>query len=97
MNTVTRWRLYTEDTRFDVNGRTDLNAWITSAFPGGANIVSGEGVWKGDEEMSIIIEVVDFHGTYTEADMLEKARMLRDFNKQEAVMLTCELITAAIV
>ena len=97
MRTVTRWRLYTEDTRHTLEASNDLDKWIAIAFPAGATIFNAEGVWHGGNEMSICIEVLDMDGILDEHEMTLKARSLRDFNKQEAVMLTCDTVTASLI
>ena len=71
-------RLYTED----INRQTitDILAKHLPAF----TLLSGVGIWKGEAENSLIIEVIG--GTF--AVVAEVAKAIKEANKQETVMYT---------
>ena len=92
---TTRYRLYTEDTRNTLEAQTDLDRWISVTFPRGVTIYGAEGVWYGGHEYSMVIEVIT--DEHTDEEMLAIAKELRDFNKQEAVLLTRDSITAQFI
>lgn len=90
MQLYDRYRFYTEDTRFGLDRANDIDKWVVERFPQGATLITAEGVWRGGNEMSLIIEIIT--DNYTTEEMRKYAEELRDFNSQEAVLLTRDTI-----
>ena len=77
------------------NAQSDIlerEAWIykkaEAFFPQGCSIYQGMGIWKGDQEPVLIVEII--HDDSNEAAKLARfAVQYKDYARQEAVMF-CE-------
>lgn len=87
MDKIRRWRIYTED--FDA-GKIYL---LTADNFKGATITAGVGIWKGQRERSLVIELLDFENDPKfSRKVMALADALRYQGKQESVLVTQELI-----
>lgn len=78
----TRYRLYTE--------RFDNLAELTSRSFQGFTIFSAVGYWEGIAEQSAVIEIIAEHA---EDKIAVLAELIRETNKQTAVMVTAEEVS----
>ena len=83
-----RYRLYTELKNLDA-----LTKLAQSYFEG-FTMYAAKGVWKGQEEGTIIIEVMEKFGLQKAMDLAED---IKELNGQEAVFLTVEEIGGRLI
>ena len=80
--TRVRYRLYTEN--------MDNLIVLVSRYFFGATIIPSIGVWKGETELSTVIEIL---GAHTDLQrIMDLAGDIRVTNKQDAVYVTRELV-----
>ena len=75
----------------------EREAWIATEceelFPQGCTTYDAVGIWKGDQERVIIVEIM--HTSKTPADTLAKLGIAyKNYARQEAVFFTQQEITA---
>lgn len=79
----TLYRIYTEDNE---GYRANVSDLVADVFPS-FSIIPARGTWQGAAENSIIIEVMT--GADTAWDAIRGiAAKIRDYNKQETVLVT---------
>jgi len=80
-----RWRIYTED----LPPIRDVVAKLLT----GATLVAAQGIWKGQVERSLIVEVIE-----EDADLIRRvAEEIKTRGGQEAVLVTQEPLTQAVL
>ena len=84
-----KYRLYTQDLN-----RSDVVHLTAQRFDG-ATFTSGQGLWQGNEEATLIVEVIRADERDAEIDAL--ARDVKRANKQASVLITKESIDASFV
>ena len=75
-------RLYTED-----KNRETIKS-VCDEFLRGYTLIPAQGVWRGVQEASLIIEVVDSPMNFPRKACQKVARKIKRINKQEAVLIT---------
>ena len=86
-----RYRIYTEDkddTRFTIIDRAG------TAFES-FNVSKPLGFWKGKAEAGLVLEIIT--DLNTDAGIYLFAKWIKDFNKQETVLITREPVEAELV
>ena len=83
-----RIRVYTEN--------TPTIRDLVAQYLEGATVYSGSGLWKGQWEQSLIVEVIAFTES-TQQAVNNLVQAIKTIGKQEAVLITREPITAALV
>jgi PII-like signaling protein len=81
-NWRTRYRIYTEN-----KNRMDIIETV-QRFCLGFTVFHAFGFWKGDGEMSIVIEVIDADPKY----IASLAMWIKEYNNQDAVMVTVDQV-----
>lgn len=82
---MTRYRLYTEDK----NAGRVISA-IADAGIDGATVYETSGIWKGNTEASIVIEILIDESQDKRAAIFALADRIKSMNNQEAAMITID-------
>ena len=92
MESKVRYRLYTED-----KNPAAVIKLIAARFES-ANVASNlTGLWKGQEELSIVIEIITDDSPETLANVKALAGEIKAANHQEAVLVTAEKVFIELV
>ena len=82
------YRIYTED-----KNRLWIEATAGNYFSG-FTIIKTMGYWKGKPEKSLIIEIIAQNAYEHKANINCLCQDIKQFNKQESVLLTCQEVEA---
>jgi hypothetical protein len=71
---------------------------VTREFSG-FTVFTGQGMWQGEREKSMVIEIVVTHTAKSVQDDIVNtlARHIKVINKQNSVMVTCQAVEATFV
>jgi len=83
------YRIYTEN-----KNREDLEHIVGTVFES-FSILEAKGFWKGSAESSLIIEILDDANRKLDVEFC--AIQIRDWNAQEAVLVTSQIVDTTLI
>jgi len=85
------YRIYTED----IN-RENIIGLVAEQFSN-FTIIKGDGHWGDQQEKSLIVEIITVQGDDVAKIVKGIAAKIRDYNKQDAVLVTAQLIDSELI